>query len=135
MQPPQKRQPRRRLPFKQDHNQREARRRLGPFFERFVVFKDLPITDAVRAHEEDEGVRVGNLLRKLCRPRAAQLQMRRCEEDVRAGVLSFNGELEAFRQRLIRRVIAEKPTSHSHGPRLPAAHLSFQPSLTGPSTQ
>ena len=51
--------------------------RLHPAVERLVIFGDLPFADARFADEQDEGARRGDLLGKLCGPRAARAQVRR----------------------------------------------------------
>ena len=109
----QERQARRGLPFEQQHDERKCSPRVHPFVERLVVFGHLPFADARWADQQNEGGRFGDFLRKLRRPRSAGAQMRRREEYARSGVLALDRGFKPLRQRLIRRVIAEKPALHS----------------------
>jgi hypothetical protein len=59
MHSPKERQAGRGLPFKQDHDQREAGGRPDPSVERLVVFQHLPVADAL-ADQQDEGGRLGD---------------------------------------------------------------------------
>ena len=61
MQLAQERQTRRGLAFKQHQDDREIGR-LHPLVERLVVFKHLPVADALLANQQDEGVRLRDLL-------------------------------------------------------------------------
>ena len=106
-------QARHRLAFEQHHDQRKVGRRLHPAVERLVIFGHLPLPDAGFADQQNESVRVGDLLGELRRPRAAGAQMCRREEDARCGIFALDGGFEPFRQRLIGRVVAEKPALHS----------------------
>ena len=113
MQLAQKRQAGRGLPFEQHHNERKCSSRLHPFVERLVVFGHLPFADASWADQQNEAGRIGDFLRKLRRPGTAGPQVRGREEYARGGVLALDGGFEPLRQRLIRRVIAQKPARHS----------------------
>ena len=104
--------PGRGLPFEQ-HNNEWKIRRLHPLVERFVVFIDLPVAEAALSNQQNERGRLRDFLGKLRRPGTAGAQVRGGEEDARGGVLALDGGLEPLRQRLIRRVIAEKPALHS----------------------
>jgi len=57
----QKGQTRRGLPFKQHQNDGEISE-LYPLFERLVVFKFLPVANTLLADQQDEGVRLRDLL-------------------------------------------------------------------------
>ena len=61
MQAAQEGQTRRGLSFEQHQDDGEIRK-LYPLIERLVVFKHLPIADTLFAHQEDEGVRLHDLL-------------------------------------------------------------------------
>ena len=61
MQSAQERQAGRGLPFEQHQDDGEIRE-LYPLVERLVVFKHLPIADTLLAHQQDEGVRLRDLL-------------------------------------------------------------------------
>src|SRR5271166_5154932 len=116
MQLAQERQPGRGLPFDEDDDEREGPPRLHPAVERLVIFGDLPLADAIGPNEQNEGVRLGELLSELVGPGAAGAQVRRREEDLKRRVLALDGALQPRRQLLIRRVIAEKPAPHASAP-------------------
>ena len=61
MQAAQERQTRRGLPFEQHQNDGEISE-LYPLVECLVVFKLLPVADTLLAHQQDEGVRLRDLL-------------------------------------------------------------------------
>ena len=96
--------------------EREPPPRLHPAVERLVIFGDLPLADACFADEQNESVRLGQFLGELRGPGAAGAQARRREEHAERRVLALDGALEPLRQRLIRRVIAEKPARHAFAP-------------------
>ena len=113
MQLPQERQAGRGLPFEQDDDEREIGRRLHPFVERLVIFEHLPSVRRPFADEQNESGRLGDFLGELGRPGAAGPQVRGREEYARGGILALDGGLEPLRQRLVRRMVAEKPARHS----------------------
>jgi hypothetical protein len=110
---PQKRQARRTLSFEQHHDERECSARLDPSVERLVIFGNLPLADAGRADEQNEGGCFGDFLSQLRGPRSAGAQVRGREEQARRGVLVLDRGLQPLRQRLIRRVVAREPALHS----------------------
>ena len=77
MQLAQKRQSGRGLPLEQDDDEREGPPRLHPAVERLVIFGNLPFADAGFADEQNEGVRLGDLLGELRGPGAAGAQVSR----------------------------------------------------------
>ena len=122
MQLPQERQTGRGLPVEQDDDEREGAPRLHPPVERLVIFGDLPLADAMFADEQKEGVRLSEFLRELIRPGAAGAQVRRGEKDACRRVLAREGGLEPLGERLVRRMIAEKPARHPSLPSRPRAY-------------
>ncbi len=110
--PAQERQAGRRLAFEQHHDQGEVGS-LDPFVERFVVFVDLPVAEALLPDQQNEGIRLLDFPGQLRRPRAPGAQMRRREKHPRGGILALDGGFEPARQRFVGCVVAEKPTAHS----------------------
>src|SRR5277367_34431 len=97
MQLTEKRQARRGLPLKQDDDEREGSRRLHPAVKRLVILWDLPLADAGFADEQNEGVRLGELLDELLSPRAAGAQIRGRKEDTGRRVLALDRGLDPLR--------------------------------------
>jgi hypothetical protein len=112
VQPAQERQAGRGLAFQQDYDEREIGRRLGPFVERLVIFEHLPRTH-FPANQQNESGRGRDFLGKLGRPGTAGPHVRGGEEYARGGILALDGGLKPLGQRLIRRMVAEKPARHS----------------------
>ena len=90
--------------------------RLRPAVERLVIFGHLPFADAGLADQQNESGRLRDFLGELGRPGAAGAQVRGREEDARRRILALDGGLEPLGQRLVRRVIAEKPARHAFAP-------------------
>src|SRR5262249_8910068 len=105
-------QTRRGLSFKQHQDDGEIRG-FYPLVERLVVFKHLPIANTPLAHQQDEGVRLRDLIGERFRPEAPRAQTRRREEHANVRILSLKRGLQPLGQRLIRRMVAQEPSSHS----------------------
>jgi hypothetical protein len=115
VQSPQERQPGRRVPFEQHEHEREVVG-LHPAFERFEIFQHLPRTDARLAHQEDEGVCIGNLGRQLRGPKPARAHLGGSEKDPRLRVALLDRRFEPLGKLVIGRVIAEEPAPHTVRP-------------------
>ena len=113
---PQERQARRVLSFEQDDNQRKFRGRPDMPVVGLVVFRDLPLSESGLADQENKCIRLGDFLRQLGAPRTTGAQMRRGEEHPRCRILRLDSVFEPRGQRLVRRVITEKPAAHSTVP-------------------
>ena len=112
--------------------------RLRPFVERLVIFEHLPRSH-FPADQQNESGRGRDFLGKLGRPGTAGPHVRGGEEYARGGILALDGGLEPLRQRLIRRMIAEKPARHSSHRVEPLCTRDLLPTAcrnaTGPPTR
>src|SRR6202043_3770355 len=87
--------------------------RVPPFVKLPIIFGHLPFADASCSDQQNESGRLCDFLRKLLRPGTASPQVRGRKKQARGRILALDGGLEPLRQRLIRRVITEKPARHS----------------------
>jgi len=109
---PQKRQPRRRLTVEQHEDDGEVML-LDAAVECFVVLHRLPWADAVFAHQQDEGRRLGDLPSKLREPQAPGAQALRRKKYLCFRILTPQRRFEALHEPQILRIVAQEPASHS----------------------
>src|SRR5262245_35002126 len=112
MQATQEGQARRGLAFEQDQDVGEIGD-VYPLVEGLVILQHLPIADALLTHQQDKSVRLRDLIGEGFRPKAPGAQTRGREEHPSVTVLALKSPLQALGQRLIGRMVAEKPPSHS----------------------